>query len=299
MIREKQYRYSEIFGETFQGEGNHTGKNTLWLRWFGCNKTCYLFGQDKENPVPKKEMYYETIDITNITDIQQLPIQNMGCDSYHSWHPRYRHLAHKDTAKDLAQKLIDLNKNEHNPEGLFIHPKSGQDIHLCFTGGESMMAQDGIIDVLNALISVGNYPKNVTIESNGTVNLRSHQDWTNMFNQDITLFWSISPKLESVSGEAWDKSICPDTLYGYKQIVDNGQLKFVCDNSDESWEEIEKAILEYQQRGVTWPIWIMPEGAEQSAQSRHDADIAVEAVKRGYYFASRVHATVFGAVAGK
>ena len=43
----------------------------------------------------------------------------------------------------------------------------------------------------------------------------------------------------------------------------------------------------------------MPEGASANAQSRHDSNIAIEAVRRGYYFSARVHALVFGACPGK
>ena len=296
-MKNKEYRYSEIFGETFQGEGKLLGSNTLWLRWFGCNFTCHKFGQSKdpEKYIPKEEMYYNKIDITDITHIDQLPIQNVGCDSFMAWSPRFRHLAFKDTAHDIAKKLIHINKNEYNPEGLFIHPKSGQDIHLCFTGGESMMSQDGIIEVLQELKNLNNAPLNVTIETNGSQKVRD----TFIFPEDIKLFWSISPKLESASGEPKKKAIRPDLIQDYNKVSSNGQLKFVCDNSELCWEEIEEAVQLYREAGINWDVYIMPEGAEQSAQSRHDADIAVEAIKRGYYFTSRVHATVFGAITGK
>lgn len=303
-MRERLYRYSEMFGETFQGEGNHTGKNTVWVRWYGCNKKCAGFNnmENGELKVPEKELYYNTIDISNVTDINDLPTLDVGCDTYYSWHPRFRHLAKRETAETIANKLIELNKNEFNPEGLFIHPRTGQDIHLCFTGGESMMSQDGIIETVRYLHSVGNMPINITVESNGSVKVTDEfREFVTWFleNGGNEFFWSLSPKIESVSGEKWDKSICPDVVSEYVSITPTGQLKFVCDNTANGWEQIDKAVTEFTDAGIQLPVWIMPEGASAEAQSRHHADIAEEAVRRGYYFASRVHATVFGAVPGK
>ena len=304
MSRERLYRYSEMFGETFQGEGHHCGKNTVWLRWFGCNKTCCGFNNMKDGKVviPEKEMYYNTIDPIDVKTIFDVPVQDMGCDSVYSWHPRFRYLAQKATAVEIARKLVDLNRNEYNPDGLFVHPNSGQDIHLCFTGGESMMSQQGIVEVLQHLRGIGNCPRYVTVETNGSVNIDFEvKGYIEHFLETggKEFFWSVSPKLESVTGERWADSICPDVVREYVEASGTGQLKFVCDNTPESWAEITKAVNEFRAGGVSLPIWIMPEGASSKAQGRHHALIAEEAVRRGYYFASRVHATVFGACPGK
>lgn len=304
MSRERIYRYSEIFGNTFQGEGHHTGKATVWVRWFGCNKKCAGFNNMKNGQlvVPENMLYYNHLDLTGVTDILQLPTEDVGCDSYYSWHPKFRHLAKKETAVEIARKLVDLNRTPSNPDGLFLHPKTRQDIHLCFTGGESMMSQDGIMDVLAHLRGIGNCPRYVTVETNGSVEIG---DDVKKFIQNLLgtgmkeFFWSVSPKLESVTGEKWDRSICPDVVFAYHETTQTGQLKFVCDNSPECWADIERAVEEFRAGGVWWPVWIMPEGASAKAQGRHHANIAEEAISRGFYFASRVHATVFGACPGK
>lgn len=299
-IREKKYNYSEIFGETFQGEGFYTGTNTVWVRFFGCNKTCAGFNniKDGELIVPESELYYNKIDIKDVTDIMQLPTCDVGCDSYYSWHPKFKHLAKKGTASEIADELVNLNRNKYNPDGLFVHPRSGQLIHLCFTGGESMMNQTGIIDIVQELKNRNNYPKFVTIETNGTVPIKIDvSDYIR--NSDIEFFWSISPKLFSVSAETKEKSIIPSVVYGYAQASNKGQFKFVSNNSNTSWDEIESAIMDYNQSNIYFDVWIMPEGASANAQSRHDSEIAIEAVKRGYYFSARVHAIIFGAVPGK
>ena len=300
MSRERKYRYSEIFGETFQGEGTHTGKNSVWVRFFGCNKTCYLFGQDKNNIIPKKEMYYEKLDPITIKTLDDAPIEPIGCDTWTAWHPKFKHLAIEATASEIAQRIVDTNKNEYNPLGLFMHPKSHQDIHLCFTGGESMMNQSGIVDVIQVLIASGNYPRNITIETNGTVPIKKDVKAAiqKLTTYGIVVLWSVSPKLESVSGEKWQDSILPEVVNEYPSLL-NLSLKFVCDNTPECWDEVEKAIDAYRAVGLFFNVWIMPEGATKDAQDRHSAAIAIEAMKRGYYFSARVHAIVFGACPGK
>ena len=43
--------------------------------------------------------------------------------------------------KEICNLLnIDIMKNESNPQGLFLHPITGQRQHLCITGGEPLMA---------------------------------------------------------------------------------------------------------------------------------------------------------------
>ena len=82
MSKEREYRYSEIFGNTFQGEGHHCGKATVWLRFFGCNKKCAGFNNMKNGQlvVPENMLYYNHLDLTGVTDILQLPTEDVGCD---------------------------------------------------------------------------------------------------------------------------------------------------------------------------------------------------------------------------
>ena len=57
-----------------------------------------------------------------------------GCDSAYSWSSKFKHLAPSGDAKTFADEL-----EKHLNGGDFIHPKSGQDCHLVFTGGEPML----------------------------------------------------------------------------------------------------------------------------------------------------------------
>jgi hypothetical protein len=108
-------------------------------------------------------------------------------------------------------------------------------------------------------------------------------------------FWSVSPKLWSTAGEQPDKAICPDVVGQYASVSNHGHLKYVVNGTPESWAEVEEHTKAFRSEGVDWPVYIMPVGATKEEQEEPQiAEIAVEAMKRGYYVAPRVHCYVFG-----
>jgi len=306
-----KYRYSEIFGKTFQGEGTYTGVPTVWLRSWGCNFNCSLFGTSHDDieaiergEKPSVEVpSLAELDLSQYKTMEELPVFKFGCDSSYSWSKSFAHLARQDTAEDIATQIVDLNKHSSNPEGRFIHPVSGQSIHMAFTGGEPMMSQSAIVDVMKSFDSFNNTPKNITIETNGSQSLR--KPFVEYFSEYLNrpeeneLFWSVSPKLY-LSGEQWDQAVQPDVVAEYAELSDDGQLKYVVNGTDRSWREVEEATRLYREAGVYWPVWIMPVGATKDQQQEPQiANIAEEAVLRGYNVAARVHCYVFGNIIGK
>lgn len=160
-----------------------------------------------------------------------------------------------------------------------------------------MMNQTGIVDIMEEFENRNNVPQYITIETNGTQELRGA--FINYFSTyGGELFWSVSPKLY-LSGEKWKDAIKPDIVYGYKQISDVGQLKYVSNGSDRAWEEVAAATLEFNQRNVYWPVWIMPVGADVAGQNKVAAKVTEGAVDRGYNVAARVHTYIFGNCIGK
>lgn len=335
--RVKQYQYSEIFGDTFQGEGRYTGVPTVWVRFWGCNFDCAGFGQDNPTDPSTYILDYETVDVSSIKRMEDLPVFNRGCDSSYSWAKKFAHLAHRDTAAGICDKLEAFLKTPSNPEGKFLHPRSKQMTHLAFTGGEPMMSQNAIVDIMLEFARRGNMPKNVTVETNGTQRARdaitqyisghfednaepSVEKWSQSFYmrdlvdtlssnfsdlpadkealRGVEWFWSISPKLY-LSGEKWDDAIKPEIVESYKNLSDYGQLKYVCDGSERAWEEVEKATDLFRAQGINWPVWIMPVGATVAGQNLVAAKVAEEACRRGYNVAARVHAYVFANIIGK
>ena len=302
MVPSTQYKYSEIF-YSIQGEGHYTGVPTAWLRFFTCNLQCNGFGQkDPTNP----ETYilpYEEFDVSKIKVIEDLPVWDKGCDSSYSWSKKFKHLQREGTPEEIAERIIDCIKTDSNPEGLFKHPYSGLEQHMCFTGGEPLMkkSQQAGIDILAAM---SNKPKYITYETNGTQPLTDNfiSFYVNAFNnRDINeLFFSVSPKLWTVAGEENKRAIKPDNVASYNDLfacVPNnvkGQLKFVMGDKEEQWDELESHIKAFREAGVEWPIWIMPVGATLEGQEDVGGKVAKIAFEKGYNVSARVHTHLFG-----
>jgi 7-carboxy-7-deazaguanine synthase len=162
-----QIRYSEIF-YSFQGEAEFAGTPAVWLRFFGCNLNCSGFGQKDPTDPSTYVLPYQTFDVNSVKRIEDLPIWTHGCDSSYSWSSRFKHLITPKSVKETCDAIEEKLRSEHNPEGLFCHPKTGQSTMLCFTGGEPMLWQKQMIAVLEELKSRGNIPELVTVETNAT-----------------------------------------------------------------------------------------------------------------------------------
>ena len=298
--------YSEIF-RSIQGEGIYTGVPTVWLRMFGCNLECNGFGQEDPTDPDSYILPYQEIDLKDITVPEQLPVFSYGCDSSYSWSKKFKKLQRKGTPEEVALELFQWMYDNNT--------------HIAFTGGEPMMkaAQKNIIKVITEIKKLfktehGFYGKrwknnitNITFETNGTRKIEDAmvaQIVHDSVTQETEYFFSVSPKIWSTSGEK--DRICPDIVKGYQDACGKfdqyqgskdprGQLKFVCNGSDQSWNEIEDAIYQFREAGVEYPIWIMPVGATEESQNKeHVAKIAEETMDRGYNVAARVHCYIWG-----
>lgn len=326
--RIKKYRYSEIFGGhgfydssgnfqpgTIQGEGEYTGIPSLWLRLWGCNKDCNGFGQQDPTNPDTYVLPFQDIDISKYSSLEELPVFSKGCDSSYSWSKKFLDLAHRETASEIADKLL-----QRLYKGKFKHELTGQDCHMVFTGGEPIMSQHVIVEILKEFDKRESLPANITIETNGTIELTDAfgnyiQEISNRIvpapehdTTDLTghskfafneLFWSVSPKIFATSGETFETSIMPNVLAQYHDLSSAGQIKFVCNGSKQSWQEIDQAVKLYREAGVNWPIWIMPVGATVEGQQLVAADVADQAIYRGYNVSARVHAYLYGNQLGR
>ena len=203
------------------------------------------------------------------------------------------------TGAELAEKLVNIMKNEHNPDGLFMHPLSKQHNHLCITGGEPLMrhAQNAFIDIYNNLGD--NIPSSITWETNGTQKLSD--DYKNLIQSDSfkpEAFFSVSPKLWTVAGEKREKAIKPEIVREYYDLSKTGQLKFVVGQTKEEWQDLDEVVTMFRDAGVHYPIWIMPTGAREEEQSATAGDVAKMAFERGYNVAGRMHVYLFGNAIG-
>jgi 6-pyruvoyltetrahydropterin 2'-reductase len=301
------HTYSEIF-YSIQGEGHYTGVPTAWLRFFMCNLQCNGFGQKDPTDESTYELPYKDFDPKSVNRIEDMPVWKYGCDSSYSWAAKFKHLQHRKTAAEICDLIENELKNEHNPHGLFKHPYSGQDQHMCFTGGESLMphAQKAVIEILQEFKTRGNPPLYITFETNGTQTLLP--EFVDFFNWEYGLsevFFSVSPKLFSVSGEKADKAIKPYTVADYMNVFNStGQIKPVVGGEDRQWEELDSVVKQFRDADIWWPVWVMPVGATEEGQAgeygSHAAagKVAEMAYKRGYNVSARVHVYLWGNLIG-
>ena len=296
-------RYSEIF-YSFQGEAELAGTPAVWLRFFGCNLNCEGFGQNNPTDPSTYVLPYKEFNVDSVKTVEELPVWKYGCDSSYSWSQRYKHLANDATPREIAERLIESNKNPHNPEGLFVHPVTGQNTMLCFTGGEPMLQQKAMIAILTEMAEMGNMPKVITVETNATTPLSDDlrqfiaQDFRTMGG--IRWHWSMSPKLFNVSGEKY--AIRPEVIRDYVFSLSTSILKFVCNGTPECWMELDIEVerIRFTCRQFMPQIWVMPVGATKDAQEDpYIGGLCIEAMNRGYNVATRNHCYVFGNVIGR
>jgi len=295
---EKKYYYSEIF-YSIQGEGHYTGVPTAWIRFFLCNLQCDGFGQLNPTDPDTYELPYETFDVSTVKRVEDLPVWDKGCDSSYTWAKKYRHLMGQATASELADRVTDIMRNDSNPEGLFLHPVSGQHQHLCITGGEPLMplSQQAFVGTYRELERRGNLPQSITFETNGTQKLTA--EFKELVSSiDTEIFFSVSPKLWTVAGERREKAIHPELVKEYRALSSQGQLKFVLGDQDEQWTEMEEVLKLFRAEGVDYPVWIMPVGAREEEQAATAGEVARRAFQRGYNVAARVHVHLFGNLIG-
>ena len=299
-MSEPSLKYSETFYSA-QGEGQYVGIPSLWMRFFLCNLQCNGFGQKDPTDPSTYELPYETIDISDITNVFDLPVFEKGCDSSYTWSKKYKHLITDKTVEEAVDELTSLL-----PHSQFVHPVTGQSAHMVFTGGEPMLknTQPGMINIVEEFKRRKNMPKNVTVETNGTKPIsdeiaewiqREYSNWAD----GREWYLSLSPKLWATAGEKSKKAIKPDVIGRYAEVSPHGQLKFVVNGTDESWKEVEENTKLFRDAGCNFPVWIMGVGGTFEGLVQTEATIADEAIQRGYNYTSRVHVHIYGNAIGK
>ena len=270
--------YSEAF-YSIQGEGRWVGTPSVFLRMFGCNFECRGFGQGRDQTkwVPKDQMPHVTDpNRLNYKSYQELPVPKIGCDTSATWSHLYKHIATNEESSVIAQKLLDLTPY-----------KSWHNIHLILTGGEPMLWQKKLPDLLSQ--KAFEELEHITIETNSTQKLTP--DLKEFFDaSNIHITWSCSPKL-SISGENWTDAIKPEVVQEYNRVKNSElYLKFVVQNEDDMIE-VKTAQHVY---GLNVPVYLMPVGGTVEGLELTEKQVANVALKYGYRFSPRLHVHLFG-----
>lgn len=297
----KSIKVSEIFGTTLQGEGRYTGAPSIWVRTFGCPLRCSGFAQENVNDSTTWIIPYENLDISKIKSINELPVFDKCCDTYYAIDNKFKSLSPVMHIDDIAKQILDLS-----PDGKLLK------LDLCFTGGEPLLWGNELArlayNFLTHEYGYDNIPNRIQIETNSTKSPTDGLIWLQEYIKDSFsgtilgsnggICFNISPKLKSVSGEP--NGIDYANICLIEDHFPKSSLKFVVNDTDECWRELDNVRHELEQYGVQLPIYIMPVGAtkEQQEDSIVLTNIVNKALKRKLHISGRLHCTIFGNTPG-
>ena len=188
--------------------------------------------------------------------------------------------------------------------------------HIVITGGEPMLQQEAILDLLNTLHDEYGCFNQVTIETNGSI--PPYED----FNSE-EIFWSISPKLSNSCNfkgtdvpEAMQEQHrkARINLGALASIVMSGkdyQLKFVYSGPEtvmeiqalvgDIKEEIIKLqgpwaqdIVQHRLDEIDRHIMLMPEGTTNEQLTKTAPGAVQACIEQGWIFCDRAHIRIYG-----
>ena len=263
----EQIRVSEIF-HSVQGEGNTMGKPAVFLRLTGCNLLC-------GNPQAKGLKYKSQDEIY----ASQGENAEWTCDTISVWLK-----GEKQSTQDLAKHLaLKYGKEFLNGSMLVI------------TGGEPLMQQDQIPELVSSLRIHLRKNIRVEIETNGTVP-PSDSLWWGGPNPIITQF-NVSPKLSN-SGMSKERRINEFAMQWFRNMAlsDKALFKFVITKEDDLYEMKRDYIKPFDL--PVDKIWLMP-GCSNREQFEKVAPLVVEKCKEhGFLFSSRLQINLWNMVTG-
>lgn len=280
-------KVAEIF-YSIQGEGKFAGVPSVFLRTFGCNFQCRGFGMPRGQLTQEPEQIAEKVELYK--NYEDLPLAATGCDSYASWHPKFKDHSPTFTVDEIVEKMTSLI-----PNNSWTQP-DGSDVHLVITGGEPLLGWQRAYEELLTHPKMASL-KNLTFETNGTQRLTDEfKKFLFKYSNkagckgNVEVTFSISPKL-TISGERWEEAIVPKTVAEYIWYG-NSYLKFVV-ATKEDVEDVDRAVKEYQIQGYRDPVYLMPVGGVPDLYHMTTKDVAELSMRKGYRYSPRLQVDIW------
>lgn len=179
----------------------------------------------------------------------------------------------------LAEQIFNLAKTTFGINQGFYHPRTIQQIQICFTGDDPMNKQNVIADLTNALDKLDDincFP--VLIESNGNVPIEFPLKRFVYYSDHIFNF-SCSIPLNK-------KKIQLDisTLENYADNSTAGCVQFVVDGSTWCWDKLDEltdSLYSIVEVNPNWSFWVKPK-VELLHNAQLISDIIDETLLRGF-----------------
>lgn len=274
-------KVSELF-YSLQGEGRFMGVPSVFLRTYGCNFQCRGFGMPKGQLSKEADIIAENGPYKNY---ESLPLAETGCDSYASWHPKFKELSPFIKIDNLVDNILEL-----------LPYKKWISEHLVITGGEPLLGWQRAYPELLSHPKMAEL-KNITFETNGTQKLDPRfkdylLKWIDERETNTnSITFSVSAKL-SCSGESREDAIRPEVVCGYEDIGFT-YLKFVVATEDDVEEALETIDI-YRAEGFEGPVYLMPVGGVNEVYNLNARRVAELALKNGLRYSDRLHLPLFG-----
>jgi 7-carboxy-7-deazaguanine synthase len=278
-------KVAEIF-YSLQGEGLWGGVPSVFLRTFGCNFQCRGFGLPNGQFSTEPEEFAEQFAQNPGWEYNSLPLAKTGCDSYASWHPKFKSLSPVLDVEKVVDE-IELARRGGMPGTQGGHIGS---THLVITGGEPLLGWQRAYPELFDMVYNKGY-KHITFETNGTQEITDDfadylllRQIKNAKDQN-TLTFSVSPKLY-MSGEDRSDALKPEIVSSYQRFG-KVYLKFVVAEKNDMTDVVD-FVQAYRQAGFDGEVYLMPCGGNQDMYNENAPEVAKLAMEYGFRYSPRL-----------
>lgn len=236
---------SEVF-TSIQGEGCTTGVPSIFLRLAGCNLMCGGQGTQFD-----KELHNGA---------------TWRCDTIEVWM--------QAKSKELSEVFTPLQMTQF---------KRGY--HLIITGGEPLMQQGKIIELINYLQDELRMKPFIEVETNGTIEPNEQM-------KEFVNLWNVSPKLSN-SGNERDMRFKPDVI-AILATLPRVQFKYVIS----SREDFKEALNSFIHIHGTELTTLMPAGENEELLTKTRQEVAQICIDEGIRYTDRQHIVIWNQKTG-